>query len=58
MKYKHLYAAHELRMTIVQIVIPGIALGYTIWSNPEARFAIKRTANNIKYKFKKAINHH
>lgn len=57
MKYKHLYAAHELRMTIVQIVIPSVMLGYTIWSNPEARFAIKRSVNNIKYKVKKVINH-
>lgn len=56
MKYKHLYAAHELRMTIVQIVFPGIALGYTIWSNPEARSAIKRTADNFKHKVKKVIN--
>lgn len=56
MKYKHLYAAHELRMTIVQIVIPSVMLGYTIWSNPEARFAIKRSVNNIKYKAKKVIN--
>lgn len=56
MKYKHLYAAHELRMTIVQIVLPSITLGYAIWSNPEARFAIKRTANNFKYKVKKVIN--
>lgn len=56
MKYKHLYAAHELRMTIVQIVIPGIMLGYTIWSNPEARFAIKRTASNFKRKVKKVFN--
>lgn len=56
MKYKHLYAAHELRMTIVQIVIPSVMLGYTIWSNPEARFVIKRSVNNIKHKVKKVIN--
>lgn len=56
MKYKHIQAAHEVRMTIVQIVLPSIMLGYTIWSNPEARFAIKRNANNFKCKFKKAIN--
>lgn len=57
MKYKHLYAAHELRMTIVQIVLPSITLGYTIWSNPEARSAIKRAADNFKHKAKKVINH-
>lgn len=56
MKYKNLYAAHELRMTIVQIIIPSVALGYTIWSNPEARSAIRRTADNFKYKVKKVIN--
>lgn len=56
MKYKHLYATHELRMWIVQVIIPGTIMGFTIWNNPDARYAIKRTANNIKYKFKKAIN--
>lgn len=56
MKYKHIYAAHELRMWIAQIVIPSATLGLAIMNNPQMKNAVVKTANSVKNKVKDTFN--
>ena len=56
MKYKHIYAAHELRMWVAQIVIPCVTLGVTIMGNPELKNTVVGTVNGVKNKIKNKFN--
>lgn len=57
MKYKHVYAAHEARMWIKDVIIPAVGVGLVLYSNPQVRESTKdgvnKLKNSIKNKFKK-----
>lgn len=57
MKYKHVYAAHEARMWIKDVIIPAVSVGLILYSNPRVRESTKdgvgKLKNFVKTKFKK-----
>lgn len=57
MTYKQIEASREIRLWIGQVIIPAIAAGGLILSNPEVRKTIKQkkedVKNSIKNKFSK-----
>lgn len=57
MKYKHIYAAHEIRMWFKEVIIPAVGIGVVLYSSPQVREAVKdgvsNAKNSIKAKFKK-----
>ena len=60
MKYKHIQAAHEVRMWINQVIIPAVGVGIVIASNPETRKVagemIGKAKDSAKNMFKKKEN--
>ncbi len=53
MSYKNVEKSREIRLWIGQVIMPTIAGGIFLWSNPNTRNWIKNKANNIKNKFHK-----
>ena len=57
MKYKHIYAAHEVRMWLKDVIIPAVGVGVVLYSSPQVRESVgdgvKKIKNSIKSKFKK-----
>ena len=56
MSYKNIERSREIRLWIGQVIMPTIAGGILIYSNPNARNWIKDKFNNIKNKFHKKEN--
>lgn len=52
MSWKRIEQMREIRMWIIQIIVPGVILGATVWSIPEVQQAVKSKFNNLKSKIK------
>lgn len=52
MSWKRIEQMREIRMWIIQIIVPGTILGISLWSIPEVQQAIKSKFNNLKFKIK------
>lgn len=50
MKQKHINAAHETRMWISQVIVPGILGAIAVASNPQARDWVSEKVCNAKNK--------
>ena len=50
MKHKHIEAAHEARMWLSQVIVPGIIGAIAIASNQQARMWIDEKVCNVKTK--------
>lgn len=50
MKQKHINAAHETRMWISQVIIPGIVGAIAVMSNPQAKAWVSDKVANAKNK--------
>ena len=52
MKHKHIEAAHEARMWITQVIIPGVLGVIAVMSNPQSRAWIDEKMCDLKTKVK------
>lgn len=50
MKYKHIQAAHEIRMWIGQVIVPAIIGMVTLYSNPQTREFMDEKKCDVKNK--------
>ena len=55
-RYKDVEAARELRLWISQVVIPGALVATFVFSDPQARDAVKTKIENVKYSVGKRFN--
>lgn len=53
MKYKHIQAAHELRMWIVTLAAGAAAANALLEKHPKVKESIEKKVNAVKGKFKK-----
>lgn len=56
MKYKHLYAAHEARMWLGQVIIPTVVTVGMVMADPQKREWVCDKAANAKQAFKRKFN--
>lgn len=52
MKHKHIEAAHEARMWISQVIVPGVLGAIAVMSNPQARAWVDEKICDVKTKVK------
>lgn len=55
MTYKQIEASREIRMWIVQIIVPAATLAATMAAIPEVRNAVSRKVYDVRQSFKRKI---